>query len=186
LVAYTVSVLSNAVEAQGRRLNLLRVWDERGLSTDAQESLVGLARQVWFALKDHDKRRERPQWGNLGEWFKSRECWDIARQLNVDLGPHFKRLLIEPDQYDRQDRGGQRDQRVVTGIDAQSEVIGLHESGYWQRLKDWNQEDPVLSEEEERVLSKALNWLPRRPLDEHDSRRLISAKQRAESNGFAV
>jgi hypothetical protein len=186
LVAYTVSVLSNTIEAQGKRLNLLRIWDERGLSADAELALIEVARRVWLALKDHEKRHERPQWGNLGEWFKSRECWEVARQLNIDLGNHIERLLIDPAQYDRQERGGQRDQRVVAGIDAQSEVINLHECGYWQRLKDWNQEDPVLSEEEERVLSKALTWLPRRPLDEHDSRRLISAKQRAESNGFAV
>jgi hypothetical protein len=186
VVAYTVSVLSNAIEISGKRLNLLRIWEEQALSSEAEAAAIELARQVWFALKDHEKRRERAQWGNLGEWFKSRECWDIARQLVVELGTGFRRLLIDPDQYDRQERGGQRDQRMVTSITAQSEVIELHESGYWQRLKDWNQEDPVLSEEEERVLRKALSWLPGRVLDEYDSRRLIAAKQRAESNGFAI
>lgn len=186
LVAYTVAVLSNTIAARGKRLNLLRLWDERKFSEGAEDELIEIARQVWITLKDHVKREERAQWGNLGEWFKARECWEIARQINVDPGNHLKRLLINPEQDDRQDRGGQRDQRVVTGIDAQTEVISLFESGYWQRLKSWNQEDPVLSEEEERVLSKALSLLPGRPLDEYDSRRLIGAKQRAELNGFAV
>jgi hypothetical protein len=178
--------LSNTIEISGKRLNLLRIWEGQTLPEEVETAVIELARQVWFALKDHEKRRERAQWGNLGEWFKSRECWDIARQLMVDLGVGFKRLLIDPDQYERQERGGQRDQRMVTGITAQTEVMALHETGYWQRLKDWNQEDPVLSEEEEGVLRKALSWLPGRVLDEHDSRRLIAAKQRAESNGFAI
>ena len=185
-MAYTVAVLSNLVEISGKRLNLIRIWEEQALSAEGEVALIELAKEVWFALKDHEQRRERAQWGNLGEWFKAKECWEIGRQLDVKLGSGFKRLLIEVGQYERQEKGGQRDQRMVTGIDAQTEVLKLHEDGYWQRLKDWNQEDPVLSEEEERVLRKMLSLRSGHVLDEPDSRRLVAAKHRAESNGFAV
>jgi hypothetical protein len=186
LVAYTIAALSNAVHVSDTRLNLLRIWDEQALTADVDAALVELARTMWFALRDHPRRRERSQWGNLGEWFKAKECWESARALDVAMPPGFQRLLIDRDQYDRQDRGGQRAQRVDTGIDAQIEVLNLHELGYWQRLKDWNQEDPVLSEEEDEVLRRAIIVLPGKPLGEADSRRLMQAKQRAETNGFAV
>jgi hypothetical protein len=186
LIAYTISVLSNAIEMKDLRLNLLRIWEEQDLSDDVEVGLTNLARTVWFALKDHDKRKDRVQWGNLGEWFKAKECWEIARQLDTAVPTAFKRLLIDREQYDRQERGGQRSQRVDAGIDAQMEATRLHDSGYWQRLKDWNQEDPVLSEEEDEALRRALNLIPGRSLSESDSRRLMQAKQRAETNGFVI
>jgi len=186
LIAYTLAVLSNAIEKKDMRLNLLRIWDEQSLSDEVEAGLANLARTVWFALKDHVRRRDRAQWGNLGEWFKARECWEVARELNTAVPPAVSRLLIDFDHYDRQERGGQRAQRVDAGIDAQMEALSLQESGYWQRLKDWNQEDPVLSEEEDEALRRAINLVPGRPLSEADSRRLMQAKQRAEVNGFIL
>lgn len=184
IVAYTLAVLSNAIERRNLRLNLLRVWEEQVLSDDIEIELASFARAVWVALRDNVRRRERPQWGNLGEWFKARECWEVARDLAVSVPPSMNRLLIDRDQYERQERGGQRAQRVDAGIDAQVEAMRLLESGYWHRLKDWNQDDPVLSEEEDEVLRKAINLPSGRSLNEFDSRRLMQAKQRAEINGF--
>ena len=129
-------------------------------------------------------RATRPQWGNLGQWFKESKCWEEAREINVDLPVCITSSLISLAQHQAQDIAGSRGKQVDDGLDAQMEVVRLHGQGFWQRLRDWNQEDPVLSQLEfdavTRIAQRPSTFVPL----EKESVLLMNAIKHAESEGF--
>lgn len=184
IVPYTLAILSHGLEGDERRLNLLAIWAKQQISEAAEAALVEIAAQVWVGLSTHADRKSRPQWGNLGEWFKADQCWVACKGMNIRRPDALSELLISEGQYASQDTAGLQGQKVEAGIDAQSEVLKLNEDGFWQRLKDWNQEDPVLSDPELESVCRFLGVQPPRIPTELESRLLIQAKRRAETNGF--
>ncbi len=184
IVPYTLSMLSQCLEGDDRRINLLGLWSKQHLSADAEAALVEIASLVWRGLSKHEDRRTRPQWGNLGEWFKAEQCWVACKNLGIRCPQAIDELLISEAQYANQAMVGLKSQRIDAGIDAQSEVMKLKEDGYWQRLKDWNQEEPVLTEAEFEGVCRVILAPPTRVPTEFESRVLIEAKRRAETNGF--
>jgi hypothetical protein len=184
IVPYTLATLSYALEGSERKLNLLGIWSKQQVTEAAEGALVEIAAQVWKDLSSHADRKTRAQWGNLGEWFKTEQCWVACKNLNIRFPDAMNDLTITDAQYRSQDTAGLQGQKVGAGIDAQSEVQKLTEDGYWQRLKDWNQEDPVLTEAEFEGVCRLLGAPSTRVPTEFESRLLIEAKGRAETHGF--
>ncbi|WP_371281463.1 AIPR family protein [Dokdonella sp.] len=185
IIAYTLGLLFRAIESDGKRLNLLGVWSEQALEPSAASELVDLAKQVYDEIRDCPARQTRPQWGNLGQWFKEEKCWEYATDFRLEVPKGIRTLLISPSQYSSQDAAANKAQRVDETIDAQMEVSRLQQEGYWQRLHEWNQQDPVLSElEQEAVIKIARSTLTTVP-PERMCLLLVNARKHAESEGFA-
>jgi len=184
IIAYALAVLFHSAESLGKRINLLGVWAAQGIDEATETALVNLAEQVYVALRDSDMRATRPQWGNLGQWFKESKCWEEAREISVDLPICITSSLISLAQHQAQDIAGSRGKQVDDGLDAQMEVVRLHGQGFWQRLRDWNQEDPVLSQLEfdavTRIAQRPSTFVPL----EKESVLLMNAIKHAESEGF--
>lgn len=184
VVPYTLALLNYLIEREGKKLNLLALWSTQRVPHELEIALVDIAKEVWAGLSAHGDRSLRPQWGNLGEWFKAEQCWDACKGLCIAIPKAIAGILITEAQYNAQDSAGMKAHRVDAGIDAQTEVLKLHDAGYWQRLKDWNQEEPVLSDAEYEGVCRFLAHSPSRVPSEFESRLLMQAKQRAENNGF--
>jgi len=184
IIPYTLATLSNVLDGNERKLNLLAIWSKQQIPEAVEAALVEIATQVWKGLSNHEERKSRAQWGNLGEWFKAEQCWIACKHLNIRCPESMGDLLITETHYANQDNAGLQGQKVDAGIDAQGEVQKLREDGYWQRLKDWNQEEPILTEAELEGVCRLLGASPTRIPTEVESRLLIQAKRRAETNGF--
>lgn len=186
IIAYTLAAVFRAVEREGKRLNLSAIWSAQGLTRDAVMDLVGLAKVIYDGTRNSPARVGKAQWGNLGQWFKEAKCWEEVTYLTFELPDTIRSLLIPIGQYNEQDSAASQATKVDRGIDAQMDVVRLHSEGFWQRLKEWNLEDPVLSEvEHEAVLRMARMPVNGRPPSERECLILMEAKRRAESNAFA-
>ncbi len=75
-------------------------------------------------------------------------------------------------------------QRVDAGIDAQVEVTQLRDTGYWQRLKEWHQGIQSSALKEYAAVCRIVLYPASKPASEVESRTLVQAKRRAETNGF--
>lgn len=185
IIAYTLGLLFRGIESEGKRLNLLSVWSDQALEAAATKDLVDLAKQVYDEIRNCPTRNSRPQWGNLGQWFKEEKCWEYATDIRFEVPKGIRTLLISPSQYSSQDAAANKAQRVDETIDAQVEVARLQQDGYWQRLHEWNQEDPVLTElEQEAVIKIARSPMAMVP-PERMCLLLVNARKHAESEGFA-
>lgn len=184
VIAYTLAYLIHQASRHAKKLNLLAIWQQQELSEPIQTDLLELARGLWMHLPASERRAQRPQWGNLGQWFKAPECWEEARNSGIGLPPMLEELLISDQQWQSQDKAGEKSKSMDDKIDAQMEVLRLREEGYWQRLRDWNTIDPVLSEPEfaavVKLTSMPSSYLPK----DYECLALMDARQRAQMNGF--
>lgn len=184
IIAYALAVLFHSVESQGKRINLLGIWADQGVDESTEIALVNLAERVYVSLRDSDLRATRPQWGNLGQWFKESKCWEEAREIDAELPASIASILISLAKHQAQDMAGSRGKQLDDGLDAQMEAVRLHSEGFWQRLREWNQEDPVLSQLEfdavTRISQRPSSFVP----TEKESVLLVSAMKHAEFEGF--
>ncbi len=185
LANYTVAMVGLLAAKEARKVNLLGIWVSQGISAKVEVALLSLARALWFGLRDHPDRQSKPLWaGNPGEWFKAERCWEAARGLGLSSPEGLDELFISDAQYANQDVAGLNAHRVDTTIDAQAESVRLRAEGYFHRMKEWNQEDPVLSGPEFEAVCRAISMPPESVIGEAECRLLMEAKQRAELNGF--
>jgi len=150
------------------------------------DELVSIAKVVYDGVRESRVRQTKAQWGNLGQWFKEARCWDEASSIDVFLPDSIRAMLIPIAMHNEQESAADRAAKVDRGIDAQIEVVRLHAEGYWQRLMDWNMEDPVLSQVEyEAVVRMARTPVNAKALSEKECIVLMEVKRRAETNAFA-
>jgi hypothetical protein len=186
IIAYGLAAVFRAVEREGKRLNLAAIWSAQGVGGDVIDELVSIAKIVYDGVRESPLRQTKAQWGNLGQWFKEARCWDEAASIDIVIPDSIRALLIPVATYNEQESAADRAAKVDRGIDAQIDVVRLHSEGYWQRLMDWNMEDPVLSQVEyEAVVRMARTPQGGRPPSEKECIVLMEAKRRAETNAFA-
>lgn len=186
IIAYGLAAVFRAIEREGKRLNLAAIWSAQGVGGDVIDELVSIAKVVYDGVRESRVRQTKAQWGNLGQWFKEARCWDEASSIDVFLPDSIRAMLIPIAMHNEQESAADRAAKVDRGIDAQIEVVRLHAEGYWQRLMDWNMEDPVLSQVEyEAVVRMARTPVNAKALSEKECIVLMEAKRRAETNAFA-
>lgn len=79
-VTYSISWLLHRLGELGRELDLLRVWNEQGLSSELEQILMAIAPKVAGALRQAPATVK-----NIGEYTKQRICWDAIRVLDIAL-----------------------------------------------------------------------------------------------------
>jgi hypothetical protein len=73
IAPYTVSVLADRL---GNRLDLLKVWNQQGLSAELRNLISDWAEVVYAALKESSGDRM------LSEWSKKEDCWIAVRAVD--------------------------------------------------------------------------------------------------------
>lgn len=184
IIAYTLALVFHAVERRGVRLNLLAIWNAQRVDAAVIDQLAEFAENVYAGLRDDPLRSTRPQWGNLGQWFKEDRCWEDAKDFGIDLPESLSPLLISSVLYHSQGVAGAKVKQIDNGIEAQIEVVELHKDGYWQRLLDWNQTDPILTDLELEAVTKLARTAATNVPRERECVLLTNAKRHAEAEGF--
>ena len=185
ILAYALASIFRLVEMEGLRVNLVLIFANQGVNETLLDELLAFAKKVYDFAKTCPQRESRAQWGNLGQWFKEGKCWDYVSNQPLSLPSSLRPLLISANQHDSQSAAGITQGRADGQIKAQIEAQELREGGYWKKLLDWNQQDPVLTAVEVEAISQVCNLSATRPVPERLAEILITAKRRAESSGFA-
>ena len=76
IVAYSISYLSYATE---KRVDLDRIWRQQGLSPELAQVLVHISASVREVII------RPPRGGNVTEWCKKKECWEVVRRLEIPV-----------------------------------------------------------------------------------------------------
>jgi hypothetical protein len=120
---------------------------------------------------------------NVTEWSKKQACWAILQRTDAEYGPELMNCLVEPEEARAIQREGQKEQDVLSGIEAQTKVI---ESGaeFWVRLRAWGNGKRIFSPKEDGIL-KACGMLPAKLPSEKQATIAVDLLERAKSEGYA-
>ncbi|MBS8263851.1 abortive phage infection protein [Mesobacillus boroniphilus] len=76
IVTYTIAWLSYKTN---KKIDLSKIWREQGLSKGLEEAIITVSRNV------HQHIIKAPGNGNITEWCKKEECWNIFKTGNIPL-----------------------------------------------------------------------------------------------------
>lgn len=184
IVAYTVARAIYAGSSRGFHLDAMSIWRTQSVSPAVLADLIAVAKVINERLPAAPERETRGQWGNLGQWFKSKECWDAAKAIRVPIGEALRKAFISSGKYRAQEGTGEVSSTVETAEAAFAELQKLP-AGYWAQLKDWNQAEAVITDEDKlKAMERELLRPSERALTEPEALFLYNIKEHAEAEGF--
>jgi len=179
IVAYTVAKLSNLIQFHGvgKLVDFRAIWNRQALSAAMEQQIAAVAKQVFDTIV-------HPEGGfqNVTEWCKREICWTRARDAKISLASELANELVEPDIERQAKRQAVTTQKVVTGIEVQTQVVELGPT-FWSRLQRWGRLKSLLGPTEDSLLTVAAG-IPRKIPTERQSARIMEIKTKMEEEGF--
>ena len=181
IVAYTIAKFSHLIqfEGTGNLFDFKACWTRQGLTPEIEQQLIAIAYEVFEIIVS-------PEGGfqNVTEWAKKELCWQRVQELRIPLQKGLAQQLVGREDDRHMKKTAASDQSVVSGIQAQMNVVNLG-AGYWQQLQNWGNKQLLLGPDEQSIVSVACN-IPRKIPTEKQCIRLLQIKTRMEEEGFPV
>lgn len=131
IITYAIGKLCADAKTIGMAVDLDTVWRRQSVPPDLEAVLLIAARAATDVIT-HPPIEVR----NVTEWAKKQACWETVKRSKVEYGPSFELLLVSQSEARAVVVEGRRDKVLVSGIEAQREVI-TKGAQYWAELKTW-------------------------------------------------
>lgn len=180
IVTYSIALLHNTLKQKypQRELNLKMIWDKQKIPDELEAEFVRIARFVF----EHITSQTRPI-TNVTEWCKKEQCWVLLKAKAYDFEVDIAPLLIDSETAKTEARDGKKDQKLVSGIEAQTEVVSLGQE-YWEKLLIWGKSKKLLSEIDISFIMSATKINYGRIPSEKQSQRILNIRARMKEEGF--
>lgn len=180
IVAYTTSQFFNIFKNKKGFFDLKKIWIQQGVPQNLFESLKELAQKVQFEILN-------PPVGttNVGEWTKKENCWKKVSQISINWGTNLSDYLLDSNGQKQREKDSVKLGELDDSITIQTNALELVKSGYWGALYKWPSSKVTFTAFEMNLLSRASTVLGFMKINhEEDWRKLLSLKDKAESEGF--
>lgn len=177
IVAYGIAKFVYDAEKLEKVLDLDRVWEAQTVPETMLRGLLAACEAAADVITS-------PQSGvrNITEWAKKQACWSVVMRTTASYGEDFADDLIDPDEARAVQREGRREEALVSGIEAQSQVIALGGT-FWSRLRQWAAPNRAFSMKDDGIL-KACSQLERRLPSEKQCVLAVGILARAREEGY--
>jgi hypothetical protein len=179
VVTYSIALLHRLVQKQfpGRDINLEQIWNKQELPDCLKDALGKVAKEVFIKITDND----RPVI-NVTQWCKRTACWDGIQTLSVDLDKDIEDYLQDTSENKHQQKLATKDQYVIKGINAQTEVV-KYSAEHWKRLTEFCVNHHIITPTDVSALKIACQ-LPLKIPNSVQSQHLLDLESKARAEGF--
>ncbi len=180
IVTYSVALLAYLInkECQNRSLDSNLLWKRQSVPASLERQMTILAKASFDVLTWEDRGVQ-----NVTEWSKRERCWERVKASEVRLLGDAEEWLADKEEDLSNVREGVRQQKVISGIEAQVFVVNL-EANYWNDMLEWTSERGLLSSDEERSLLVLASKMPSVLPNPYQCKKLLEIRERALSEGF--
>lgn len=136
IVAYTISRLVYEIQNKysDKVLPYKGVWLKQKVSNAFTLAIKEISEKIYNHLVDEKRQRE-----NVTEWAKLVECWNIAKEIKVNLPESFVNELEYKSDLMEVKKDGRKDAKQEVLINAMVEVANYGVDG-WKDLARWGLE----------------------------------------------
>ncbi|MBE0427864.1 MAG: AIPR family protein [Nitrospirae bacterium] len=179
-VAYSLSYLSNRINAEGKFFDFLAVWNTQNISKATEDTLNIITENVYEALTN-------PPSGisNIGQWTKREGCWQAIKELKIDLPDSFFKELISKQDLNTEKKEAKQVQRIDNGIEAQKLVFKIAEQKKWCEIKQFGIDNDMLTPKEIKLMDIACA-IPKKIPQEWEALEIIHAYHNLEEIGLVL
>ncbi|RAP40417.1 hypothetical protein BYZ73_15175 [Rhodovulum viride] len=177
IVTYGIAKLVLDVDSRDRVLDLDAVWNSQSVPEAMMSALLSACRVAAGIITS-------PESGirNITEWAKKQACQAAVMRASVEYGDDLEDYLIEPEDAQAAQRDGRREEAMVSGIEAQAQVISLG-GAFWDRLRQWAAPNRLFSMKDDGIL-KACAQQDRRLPSERQCVLAVEILGRARDEGY--
>jgi len=133
VVTYGLSFLMHKIHAAGYELDVQRVWREQSLPEAFEKTILECCH---LAQDEIISGAAKNNVINVTEWCKRKPCWDQVINLPYNLPAAFIQLLRARDEERADVRDARREQKVISGAEAQIAVVEAG-AAYWAKVHKW-------------------------------------------------
>lgn len=179
VITYTIALFHRQILRQfpGRDLDLNLIWNKQEVPLPVKKALATIAEKIFYKITDPD----RPVI-NVTQWCKRVKCWDGVQAMNIPLDEDIEDCLIQLDESKHAKKIAAKEQRVVKGINAQTEVV-KKPAEHWKRLTEFAVSHHLVNPTDVSALKVAVQ-LPMKIPNAVQSRHLLDLESRARQEGF--
>jgi AIPR protein. len=180
IVTYSLALLHYLIREYfpGKILNLKLIWDKQRLPDELEAELIKIAKFI-FEYITADTRLI----SNVTEWCKKEQCWITLKTKEYSLSVNISSCLMDAEEAKIESKEGKKDQRMVVGIEAQTEVVSMSQD-YWENLLFWGKSKNLLSEIDISFIMSATKINYGRIPSEKQSQRILNIRSRMIEEGF--
>ena len=121
---------------------------------------------------------------NVTQWCKRDECWKRVKAIEYQLPTQIKTLLIDKHSAKKEEQQAKADQKVISGIEAQTKVV-QYSAEQWKAVAKVAKEKGFVGPVEEEAL-KAACKIPNRIPNPFQSGKLLELLINLEGEGFKL
>ena len=179
IITYSIALLHRLILRQfpGRDLDLNMIWNKQELPLPVKNALAAISEQVFFKITDTN----RPII-NVTQWCKRSKCWDGVQAMSIPLDEELEDCLIQIEEINHETKIASKEQRVVKGINAQTEVVNKP-AEHWKRLAEFAVNHHLVNNVYVSALKVAVQ-LPIKIPNAVQSRHLLDLESKARLEGF--
>lgn len=149
IVAYAIAKVAHDVSEKERAVNFEQIWRAQAVSRAMETALTRAAKAAYEVLTAPPEGMR-----NVTEWAKKQACWDRIRSSSVSLPSTFLEELLSLEEEKDRRRSARRDQRQLSGIEAQMAVVNAG-GQFWRDVAAWGRERQLLGAKDLGVLARA-------------------------------
>lgn len=179
IITYSIALFHRQILRQfpGRDLDLSLIWNKQEVPLPVKKALAIISEKIFYKITDPD----RPVI-NVTQWCKRVKCWDGIQAMNIPLDEEIEDCLIQLEENKHTKKLAAKEQRVVKGINAQTEVV-KKPAEHWKRLTEFAVTHHLVNPTDVSALKVAVQ-LPTKIPNAVQSRHLLDLESRARQEGF--
>jgi len=179
-VAYSISYMAQIIKDEKKYFNFLYVWEHQKVSSPTQKALDIITRTVYQELTN-------PPSGitNVGQWAKKEGCWNVIKNLQIDLPQEFYDELLEKQDMDTEKKQAKKIQRIDNGVEAQKLVFEIAEKNKWCEIRQFGIENEIFSPLEIDLIDLACS-IPNKIPSEKQALIIVNALHNLEEIGMIL
>lgn len=130
IVTYTIALFHHLITQKypESQLDLQAIWKRQAIPDILINILKIIARGVYDAITNDERPVE-----NVTQWCKQKKCWDRIQKISVRLPDELSSMLIVNNEEKKKAKEARRDQKIISGIEAQKEVL-KYTGQQWQEI----------------------------------------------------
>lgn len=179
IVTYSIALFAHLLKKQYSDciLDLQLLWNKQEVPEVITSQMVRITKAVYDSITDPYRGN-----ANVTQWCKQEACWKRIIELDTLIDNKIESILLDKRELKTEVRQAAREQRVITGIEAQTEVVNKGRE-YWSNLHDFINEKPIATFQEMQSLKIACK-LPLKLPNSIQSQLLLSLVEKAKLDGW--
>ncbi|OME30917.1 AIPR family protein [Paenibacillus odorifer] len=179
IVTYSISLMAHLIKKQypNNTLDLQIIWSRQEIPGVLSDQMARIAKSVLDSITDPSRGM-----ANVTQWCKREACWDRVKELDITLDANIQSVLIDIDNVKSEVRKARKDQRMVTGIEAQTRVVN-YGADFWKKVQYYVAEKKIPYQAEAESLKIACQIPFKLPNSVH-SQKLLELLNKAVAEGW--